>query len=69
MDWSSIEMYENKPYAADTKVLFSGKKGNRISFVTVNNSSGYNIGNSLTITVVALSAALSSGDIVTFKKR
>jgi len=67
MDWSSIEMYENKPYAADSKVLFSGKKGDRISFVTVNNSSGYNIGNSLTITVVALSAALSSGDTVTFK--
>ena len=31
MDWSGIEAYENKPYAANDKVLFSGKKGSNLN--------------------------------------
>ena len=31
MDWSNIEVYENKPYAAGEKVLFSGKKGGNLN--------------------------------------
>ena len=31
LDWSSVEVYENKPYAAGEKVLFSGKKGSSLN--------------------------------------
>ena len=31
LDWSAIEFYENKPYAKDSKVMFSGKKGSSLN--------------------------------------
>jgi len=66
MDWSGIEAYENKTYAADAKVLFSGKKGGSIGVVTVNNSSGYAVNNGITIAVDAIGGAVGSGDFISF---
>jgi hypothetical protein len=66
LDWSKVEVYENKPYAAGEKVLFSGKKGGNIRGVTVINASGYAIANGITITVDAIGGAFGSGDFVTF---
>jgi hypothetical protein len=31
LDWSNVEVYENKAYAAGEKVLFSGKKGSNLN--------------------------------------
>jgi hypothetical protein len=66
LDWSTVEVYENKAYAAGEKVLFSGKKGGSIRVVTVNNSSGYAIADGITVTVDATGGVLGSGDVISF---